>query len=108
MIMAEKKKSQLTVIYYALGIVISCAALTGIFWKIYASPKVKEESKAQVVEWYALTGSYQIKEKVDTCIEHKLKPVKETINLIFEMNLERLPEDKKYEYKVKKRMIDSR
>jgi hypothetical protein len=95
------QKTVLTTVYYFLGTLVLFCALLGGFWAGYATPKVRDSAQIEIASWYSKEGGYLIEKKIDTCITRKLKPLNDKMDILFDMQLERLSPDKKYEYQVK-------
>jgi hypothetical protein len=98
--MAENGKKRVEFIYTILGIILLSAAIIAGFWTIYAQPKVCEQSRLEIRDWWDQTGTFKVANVVDAVVEKKMEKIDKRIDMIYRMNIRRLPESERANYEV--------
>jgi len=93
-------KKRMEFIYTLLGILFLSGAIIAGFWTIYAQPKVCVQSRIEIRDWWDQTGTFKVASVVDAVVEKKIEKIDKRIDMIYRMNIRRLPESERANYEV--------
>jgi len=93
-------KKRMEFIYTLLGIIISMAIIVGGFWAVYARPKVSEQSRIEITNWWDQSGTFKCEKIADAVCEKKVAQIEDKIDRIYRMNLRRLPGTERREFEI--------
>lgn len=83
--------------------ILTFAAVSALCWSVFAVPQINKIAAEAPSEWYNDgKGKYVIRDDMDACIDKKLKPLHEKMDILFDMGVEKLPPDKRFEYKARR------
>lgn len=98
--MANGNSKRLTLVYTMLGIIISVAVIVGGFWTVYARPKVSEQSRIEIRDWWDQTGTFKVEKIADVVCEKKFVEMDKKLDAIYQMNLRRLTRNERREFEI--------
>jgi hypothetical protein len=98
--MAPENGKRLTFVYTTLGIIISVAVIVGGFWTAYARPKVCEQSRIEIRDWWDQSGTFKVEKIADAICEKKIAVMDKKLDAIYQMNLRRLNRTERREFEL--------
>lgn len=101
--MSAQQARTLKIASIVIGIILGSFTILGTCWGVLAVPQINKIAAEAPAEWYDEgKGKYVIRDDMDDCIDKKLKPLHEKMDILFDMGVEKLPPDKRYEYKARR------
>lgn len=96
----NNSKKRMEFIYTVLGIVILSGTIIGGFWAVYARPKVCEQSRIEITNWWGETGALKVEKMSTDICERKVAKIEDKVDKIYRMNLRRLNRNERAEFEI--------